>query len=193
MSSPFNPGAIALGAGMLYEGPLGTALPTDHTTALNAAFLPIGYTDDGSSFSWNISNEPVPVAESLYPATHRTTSVEGTVTFAMAEDTIKNWQRALNGGTVTAYGVAPNDGLKYTPPNPGEEVRRIVVWESEDKLRRIVFKKLFQGGSVEAVRRPGATKTTLPVEFRIEQPTDGSAPFEIFYAAAYSGGATATA
>lgn len=192
MTSPFNPSAVSLGAGMLYEGPLGTTLPTNHDSSLDAAFKPIGYTEEGSAFSWSITNEPVPVAESLYPVSHKTTSVEGSVTFAMAEDTIRNWQRALNGGTVTAYGVAPNDGLKYTPPAPGQEVRRIIVWESEDKKRRITFKQLFQGGSVEAVRRPGATKTTLPVEFRIEQPSDGSLPFEIFYAAAYSGGATAT-
>jgi hypothetical protein len=192
MSSPFNPGAISLGAGRLYDGPLGTATPVDHSTALDPALTPIGYTEDGSAFSWNVSNDPVPVAESLFPVAHKTTSVEGTVTFAMAEDTIKNWQRALNGGTVTPYGTGPTAGLKFTPPNPGQEVRRLLVWESEDKLRRIVFKQLFQGGSVEAVRRPGATKTTLPVEFRIEQPADGSEPFEIYYAEVYSGGATAT-
>ena len=188
-----NAGNLSLGPGLLYEGPLGTTTPTDHTTALDPALLPIGYTEEGSAFSWNSTNEGVPVAESVYPATHRTTSVEGTLTFAMAEDTIKNWQRALNGGTVTAYGVAPNAGFKFTPPKPGEEVRRVFVWESEDKKRRMVFKQLFQGGSVEAVRRPGATKTTLPVEFRVEQPEDGSDPFEIYYAEVYSGGATATA
>lgn len=185
-----NAGNISLGPGLLYDGPLGTTTPADHSTPLDAAFIPIGYTEEGSSFSWNNSNEAVPVAESLFPAAYRTTSVEGTLTFAMAEDTIKNWQRALNGGTVTAYGTGPTAGVKFTPPQPGAEVRRIIVWESDDKKRRMVFKQLFQGGSVEAVRRPGATKTTLPVEFRVEQPVDGSEPFEIYYATEFSGGAT---
>ena len=185
-----NPGALSLGPGLLYYAPLGTALPTDHTTALNAAFLEIGYTDEGSELSFEVSFEAVEVAESLDPVLYRTTGRNGGVTFAMAENTARNLTLAFNGGTVTSYGLAPADGFKYVPPEPGEEIRRILVWESEDGQERWVYPKVFQGGSVTMSRRKGATKTTIPVEFRLERPTNGGAPFEAFYADARSGGVT---
>ena len=287
-----NPSALSLGPGLLYYAPLGTALPTDHTTALNAAFLEIGYTDEGSELSFEVSSEPVEVAESLDPVLYRTTGRNGGVTFAMAENTARNLTLAFNGGTVTAYGAAGTDevqtwtisgtptggtftpeiagysaipsqaynvstanlatalttaigatvtvtgtagssyvvtfpashgdvplatfvtaftggttpsisatettkgvrsvadGFSYEPPEPGQEVRRILVWQSEDGQERWVYPQVFQGGSVTMSRRKGATKTTIPVEFRLERPTDGGAPFQAFYAAARSGGVT---
>lgn len=185
-----NAGALSLGPGWLYYAPLGTALPTDHTTALAAAYLEIGYTEEGSELSFEISSEAVEVAESLDPVMYRSTARNGGLTFAMAENTVRNLTLAFNGGTVTSYGVAPADGFKYVPPEPDEVVRRILVWESEDKLERWVYPQVFQGGSVAMARRKGATKTTLPVEFRLERPAAGGSPFEAFYAASRGGGVT---
>lgn len=38
--------------GYIFSAPVGTALPTDYSTALNAAFVNLGYvTDDGATFS----------------------------------------------------------------------------------------------------------------------------------------------
>lgn len=191
MTGPvFQPSAISLGPGLLYDAPLGTALPADHVAPLAAAYKPIGYTSEGSEFSYEISTDPVEVAESLDPVLYASTGRNGTVAFAMAQNTVLNLTRSFNGGTVTATGTGATAGFKYVPPEPGQEVRRVLVWDAEDKQERWVFPQVFQGGSVQIARRKGSDKATLPVEFRLERPAAGGPPFQAFYASARSGGVT---
>ena len=189
-TSTFNPAAISLGPGVLHDAPLGSTIPTDITTALDEAFLPIGYTNEGSEVSFEVSSDPVEVAESFDPVRYATTSRNGSVTFAMAENTVQNLERAFNGGSVTVTGTAPNEVYKYEPPEPGAEIRRILVWTSEDGQERWVFHQVFQGGAVTISRRKGAEKATLPVQFRMERPVAGGAPFTAYYAGARSGDIT---
>lgn len=184
-----NAAALSLGPGWLYWAPLGTALPIDRTTALDAAYQRIGYTDEGSELSFEISSESVEVAEELDPVFTRTTGRNGSLTFAMAENTVRNLTLAFNGGTVASVGTGD---FSYEPPEPGQEVRRILVWESEDAQERWVYPQVFQAGSVTMSRRKGATKTTIPAQFKLEKPAAGGAPFKAFYAGERSGGATAT-
>lgn len=180
-----NAAALSLGVGSLWWAPLGTPLPEDLADAKNAAFQRIGYTEEGSEFAYELSSDPVEVAESLDPVFYRTTGRNGTVTFAMAENTVRNLTLAFNGGEVkrTAGG-----NISYTPPEPGTEVRRTLVFESEDGQERWVFPQVFQGGSVSMARRKGADKVTIPAEFRLEKPALGGAPFKAFYADAREGG-----
>ncbi|MBP2323353.1 hypothetical protein JOF56_003738 [Kibdelosporangium banguiense] len=189
MTSPGNAGALSLGPGRLYYAPLGTALPTDLGTTLDAAFKPIGYTEEGSEFSYELSSDPVEVAESLDPVFYRTTGRNGTVTFAMAENTVRNLTLAFNGGTVTR---TAGGNVSYEPPEPGTEVRRVLVFDSEDREERWVFPQVFQGGSVSMARRKGADKVTIPAEFRLEKPALGGAPFKAFYADDRDGGSGVT-
>lgn len=190
-NAPINAEAISLGPGALSYAPLGTALPTDHSTPLDPAFKPIGSTEEGSEFSYEITSDAVTVAESLDPLFHKTTGRSGTVSFAMAEDTVRNLTLAFNGGTVEAYGTGPTAGFSYEPPEPGQEKALILVWDSEDGEERFIWKQVTQGGSVTLARKTGADKTTLPVEFRIERPAAGGAPWKAFYADARSGGVVA--
>jgi hypothetical protein len=180
---------ISLGPGKLWFARPGVALPTDIGTTLDSAFEPIGYTEEGSELSYELSSEPVEVAESLEPVFYRTVGRSGTVTFAMAENTARNLTIAFNGGRVvkTASGAT-----KYTPPEPGEEKRGVLVWDSEDGEERWVYPQAFQGGSVTIARRKGTDKATLPVEFRLEKPATGGAPFEAYYKAARDGESGAT-
>ena len=187
MSSPFNPGALAMGPGTLYDATLGVDLPDDLATPLSPTdFNPIGYTEEGSELSFEIPTEAVEVAESLDAVAYRSTARNGSVTFAMAEITVRNLVRSFNGGTVEMVGEV----LKYTPPEPGDEIRRILVWESEDGQERWVYPQVFQGGSVTMARRKGATKTTLPTQFRLEKPVTGDPIFIAYLAQARSGGLT---
>ncbi len=186
MTAPVgNSGALSLGVGRLWVAPLGTTLPVDLKTALDPAFSPVGYTEEGSEFSYEISSEAVEVAESLDPVFYRTTGRSGTVTFAMAENTVRNLTLAFNGGVVTR---TPSGAISYTPPEPGTEVRRVLVFDSEDGEERWIFKQVFQGGSVTMARRKGAEKSSIPVEFRLEKPALGGAPFEAIYADERDGG-----
>ena len=180
-----NSGALSLGVGTLHYAPLGSTLPTDLSTALDTAFKAIGYTDEGSEFSYEISSDPVEVAESLDPVFYKTTGRNGSVSFAMAENTARNLTLAFNGGTVTK---TTSGATKYEPPEPGTEVRRTLVFTSEDGQERWVFPQVFQGASVSLARRKGADKTVISVEFRLEKPALGGAPFTAYYAAVRDGG-----
>ena len=191
-NATINSEALSLGPGRLFYAPLGTTLPANHDTPLAVTFLEIGSTDEGSEFSYEITSDPVEVAESLDPLFHKTTGREGTVTFAMAENTTRNLSIAFNGGIVAAYGTGPTAGFSYTPPEPGLEKSVILVFESEDGEERWVWKQVTQGGSVALSRKKGADKTLIPVEFRIERPAAGGSPWIAFYAAVRSGGAVAT-
>ena len=128
-------------------------------TIWTPAFKSIGYTEEGSEFSYEMSSDPVEVAESLDPVFYRTTGRNGGLTFAMAENTVRNLTLAFNGGTVTR---TTSGAVKYSPPEPGTEVRRILVWESEDGEERWVYPQVFQGGSVSMARRKGADEGDHP-------------------------------
>ena len=183
MGTPSN---ISLGPGRLYTAPLGTPLPTalvPPTAEPPGPWSTIGYTQEGSSFSYEFSSEDVEVAESLDPLASRTTSRTGSVTFSMAENTVRNLALAFNGGTVsTAAGV-----IAYEPPEPGTERRQMLVFISEDGLELWIFRQVFQSGSVSMDRRKGADKTLIPVEFALEKPSSGGSPFKALYAADRSG------
>lgn len=186
MTAPVgNAAALSLGVGRLYYAPIGTALPTDLASTLDAAFKPIGYTEEGSEFSYELSSEPVEVAESLDPVFYRTTGRNGSVTFAMAENTVRNLTLAFNGGTVTR---TTGGNIAYEPPEPGTEVRRVLVFDSEDGQERWIFPQVFQGGSISMARRKGNGKVTIPAQFRLEKPALGGAPFKAIYADDREGG-----
>lgn len=185
-----TPASISLGPGKLSWAPLGTAYPTDHSTALIAAYAEIGSTEAGSTISYEITADPVSVAESLDPLFYRTTGRKGSVSFAMSENTTRNLTLAFNGGTVASYGTGGTAGFRYEPPAPGTEKSIILVWESEDGQERWLFKRVHQGGAVAMSRKNGADKATLPVEFQMEAPATGQ-PWSAFYANARSGGAVA--
>lgn len=186
MTSPVgNAGALSLGPGKLSWAPIGTPLPASLTSPLDAAFDTIGYTEEGSEFSYEVSADAVEVAESLDPIFYKTTGRNGTLSFAMAENTVRNLTISFNGGLVERMA---DGSVKYSPPEPGTEVRRVIVFESEDGQERWVFPQVFQGGTVSMARRKGADKVTLPVEFRLEKPALGGPPFFPFYADERDGG-----
>jgi len=182
-----DPKTISLGPGLLYWAPAGTADPTTAVTGsiisdtLPVAWKQIGYTENGSEFSYELSSDDVVVAEVLDAISHKTTGRSGSVAFEMAEVTVKNLVLALNGGTVTNTGTGATALWTYEPPNIGSEVRVALIWQSEDNTERWIFRQVFQTGSVTVGRRRGADKATVPVTFSLEVPT-GARPFKVWMA-----------
>lgn len=174
-----NPGALALGPGSLYIAVLGTpeVVNNDLTTAwatVSANWIALGYTAEGSTFNYSVDTENVEVAEELDPVAVALTSREMNVDFALAQITAKNLKTALNGGTITAGSGA----VTFEPPALGEEVRTMLGWESEDHTERWIYRKCLQVGGMEISRAKGAAKATIGCSFKLEKPTDGSAPFK---------------
>ncbi|MET8866536.1 hypothetical protein ABZW11_26660 [Nonomuraea sp. NPDC004580] len=168
-----NPANLALGPGSLYAAVLGTTEPTDLTTpweTVSAAWIPLGYTEEGSTFNYSVDSENVEVAEELDPVAVALTSRELSLSFALAEITAANLKLALNGGTITSgAGI-----VTFEPPDLGEEVRMMLGWESEDHTERWVYRKCLQVGSMEMSRAKGAAKATISCEFRLERPADAT-------------------
>jgi hypothetical protein len=173
MTTRGNPAALALGPGKLYIGPLGTTEPADLTTdwaSVSAAWVLLGYTDTGSEFKYALATDPVEVAEELDPISNQTTGRTSTVTFALAEITATNLQRAMNGGTITSgSGI-----VTFEPPDLGTEVRTMLGFESEDATERWVYRQCYQTGDSTITRAKGAAKATISCEFTLEKPATGA-------------------
>lgn len=169
---------VTLGPGRLYVAPIGTAEPTSASAAMPSAWRAIGYTDQGTAFTTETTSEPVEVAEELDPVRYVNTRRLSAVAFAMAETTRANLALALNDGA-----DADNDGTAYEPPDSGDEVRIMIVWDSDETPgadnRRWIFRQAYQSGQVEIARRKAPAKSLLAVNFRLEKP-DGEAPFKVF-------------
>lgn len=169
-----DPTKIRVGPGILYIAPVGSTEPVDLTTAWAAAWVPLGYTEEGHAFSASPSFEPVEVAEEIDPIRYEPTGREMGVEFAAAEMTALNLSRAMNGGTVTTgTGI-----VTFEPPTPGFEVRVALGWESVDKKERWVWRRCLQTGDVEIARRKAPDKATIPMSFMLEIVAGGAKPFK---------------
>ena len=169
MGTPTN---VRVGPGTLYIAALGSTEPTDLATAWDADFVELGYTTEGSTFTFENTFEPVPVEEELDPIANLQTARDIRVAFSAAELTARNLQIALNGGTITAgTGI-----VTFEPPAAGDYTEVMIGWEADDGLERWVFRKCVQVGSTEITRRKAPNIAALPMEFSVLKPT-GDAPF----------------
>jgi hypothetical protein len=174
-----NKGQLALGPGQLLIGPLGSLEPVDLVTPWDAAWTRLGYTKEGSQITYELSTAAVEVAEEIDPIHIAINGRTIKVAFAVVEHTATNLRRALNGGTITAgSGI-----VTFEPHDPGEELRVMLGYESEDGTERWVFRECLQGGNVQMDRKKGAEHVQLPHEFTLAKPAWNVKPFKAILAA----------
>jgi hypothetical protein len=175
-----TPGQVALGPGYLKIAILGTEEPVDLVTpwaTVSPNWIDLGYTDDGSEFTYKPNVDKVEVAEELDPISYAITGRDLAVKFALAQIAATNLKRALNGGTITTgTGI-----VTFEPPDLGTEVRTMIGWESEDHTERWVYRQCFQQGEISITRKKGSDKATIPCEFTLEKPPT-AAPFKAIFA-----------
>lgn len=176
-----NPLSVRVGPGVLRIAPLGTAEPTDLTTAWDAAWVELGYTEEGSNFVFDNTFEDVNVAEEYEPIDILQTARSIAVNFTAAELTATNLQRAFNGGDVTtALGE-----VTFEPPEAGDYTPVMLGWESDDAMERWVFRRCIQVGSVDIGRKKAPAKAAVPMSFRATKPA-GAKPFMFIHDADYT-------
>jgi hypothetical protein len=171
----FNAAAVRFGKpGKLRIAPLGTTEPTDTTSAWPAGWIPLGYTDEGSVFNYEISTDNVEVAEELDILARVTTGRDASVEFALAEITKRNLNIAFNGGIIVGDGLA----WEFEPPDLGSETRVMLGWDAGFNVAtndlRMIFRQCLQGGSIGLENRKGATKSTISANFQLEKPASGA-------------------
>jgi hypothetical protein len=176
--------------GYLFWAPLGSTEPTNtvlaskFTDAWPVAWIPLGATEDGSTFAYSSNVEAIHVAEFFDPIKYATTERSGSFAFNLADYTLSNLKRAMNGGTLTLVSGTGATALNsFTPPAPGSEVRAMIGWESLDGTTRIVCYQTLQGGNVEMAFKKAPAIALIPTEFNFEVPSSGT-PFKIYTAGA---------
>lgn len=180
MAAGGTAGNVDLGPGRLWVAPLGTTEPTSASTALDAAFWAIGYTEDGTEIQTNITNEAVTVAEELDPVSNEITGRETQLAVQMAEMTRKRLYLALGGGAGLVDNANP-----LTPPAPAAVVPVILVWDSEETAtgnnqnRRYIFHSCTPSGTITTARRKAPQKALLSVTFKCAITTAAGAPFTV--------------
>lgn len=180
MSAAGNSDNISLGAGRLWVAPIGTAEPTSASSALDAAFRAVGYTEDGTTVTIELSNEEIEVAEEYDPVLYVMAKRKIMLKAQLAEATRRNLALTVGGLANDA-----NDATAYTPPDPGAEVPFIVVWDSEETALgnadniRWLFHQCKSGGTIETKRNKAPNKALLPVELNVEKPAS-TPPFKVF-------------
>lgn len=171
----FNAAAVRFGKpGKLFIAALGTSEPTTVTAAWPTGWVPLGYTDEGSAFNYEISTDNVEVAEELDILARVTTGRDASVEFALAEITYRNLTIAFNGGIVVGDGLT----WSFEPPDLGNETRVMIGWDAMPTVgandMRIIFRQCLQGGSLGLENRKGATKATISANFQLEKPASGA-------------------
>lgn len=187
--------AILTDPGMLWIAALGTAAPANtvaggvFTDDPAAAFIPLGPTEDGSKFSYETKVEAIKVAEFFDPIRWATTERSGNISFNLASFTLSNYMRALNGGiaalTATS-GTGATSLYTFEPPDPGNEVRSMILWESTDRTLRLLLRQTIQSGTVESAFKKAPAYATIPCTFNMEVPAVGK-PFTMWGAGASRG------
>jgi hypothetical protein len=172
--------------GFLWVAPLATAEPTNtvagsvFTDSIPVAWIPLGATTDGSTFSYSSTVEPIRVAELFDPVKYVTTERGGNLAFNLANWSLSNYNRALNGGVAALTAVSGTGATTLTkiePPSPGTETRCMVLWESTDSTVRLLLRQALQGGEISSAFQKAPSIASIPCTYNMEIPTGGTSPW----------------
>jgi hypothetical protein len=181
---------LMLDPGFLWYAPALTAFPalggtgsgSQFTDAPSVTFYEIGATDAGYNFKYAQTIVAIEVAEFADPVKWRTTGRQGSMSFVLADYTLKNLQRAMNGGTLsTASGSGATLVSKWVPPAVGTETRAALLWQSLDATMRIFMYQTVQVNEMSSMFKKAPDIATIPCEFRFEIDASGNI-FEVYTA-----------
>lgn len=164
--------------GRLYYAALGTTEPTDASTALPSAWKVVGYTDAGTTFSFNYTTEDINVAEEVYPVLTAQTAADGLISFEMSESTRKRLALAFGAGAAEVDSAA-----SFEPPDLGLQVSVMFVWDLLDTASalnvRWLFRKCYPAGAIEIRSQKAPNVRLVPVSMKLLKP-DAAAVFKVF-------------
>lgn len=167
---------LIAGSGQVYVAPVGTALPVGPTSALNAAFVGLGYhTEDGVSTSAPVNVVEHPAWQSKFPIRREVDTREFIVTFALLQWNEETTKLAFGGGSVESV----TGGYRFNPPQSDESIdERSLIVDVDDGSERVRI--VVPRGSVTEGVDSSLTRnamSALPVSFKALQPEDGAAPW----------------
>jgi len=151
------------GSGEIYLAPVGTAMPAAETTALNAAFLGLGYTtEDGVSIQPSTEMNEVRSWQSAYATDRRVNTRALTVSATMQQLNSVIFKATFGGGSF-ALGTGT---YTYTPPAEAfiDYYAMIVHWADGADLTRLLVPKVLvsEPGALQLQR---ATPSSIQLTF----------------------------
>ncbi|AGL19500.1 hypothetical protein [Actinoplanes sp. N902-109] len=177
--------------GFLFSADLASSLPAMVAAGSNynddiwpVAWKPWGATEDGSQFSYEMTVEPITVAELFNAIEYAPTGVTTSLAFASTDFTLNNLARSMNAPSSnisTVSGSAATLSSKLSPPTPSQIKYRMIGWESLDHTLRFVGYQCLQGGQIQASFQKAPNKAAIAMTWNITQPAIGD-PFN-FWAA----------
>jgi hypothetical protein len=174
--------------GAMFSAPVGSALPANtvsgsvFTDSWVSPWVPMGATEDGYDFTYDIKTEMITVAEFFDPIKWATTERSGNFAFTVVDWTLTRVSQVMNGGTLAIVsGTGATQLNQFTPPAAGAETRRMLGWESLDHTVRIIAYQCINSGSIKSSFKKAPAKAGLACQFNFEIPSSGK-PFDIFSA-----------
>ena len=164
-----NAGEVQIGPGAIYVAPIGTAEPVSASGALDPAFKQIGYTEDGNTFTYEITVAEIDVAELFDPISYATTKRAASIAFQMAQVSATNLNLSLNNGAATTVA-----GKGIAPPAVGSELRVMIVFDGQNGSRW-TYRRCLQSTALKIDHKKAPDKSLLPVQFNLEIPVAASA------------------
>lgn len=175
--------------GQVYIAPVGTALPITPTTALNAAFVGLGYlTTDGVSVSVTPEVRDTMSWQSAQATRRDLISQEVNASFVLQQFNEDTLPFAFGGGSVVLVSAG---NYKYELPTSGTLDEKCLIVDAIDGAiaQRIIIPR---GNVTDAVETnfQRESESQLPISFKGLQPADGSSTFRFLSndAAAYAVG-----
>jgi hypothetical protein len=162
------------GTGQVYVAPVGTALPANESSALNSAFVGLGYhSEDGVSVNQSIEIIRLGAWQSKKDIRRLRDAETFRITFNLLQWNENNVPLAFGGGTVSDLGGSK---YKYSPPASSEALaEKAMVCDVQDGTEILRF-VIPRGSVVEAVESQFARNAfgQLPVAFEDMEPDDGT-------------------
>ena len=167
--------------GILLWAPVLTALPANTVvgsvftdTFASGGWVQWGATEAGSTWSYETNVEALVVAEFLDPISYRATGRTGSFEFNLANFTLSNLAKALNGSAPTVVSGSGTTQLNRVRPTAlGSEVRCMIGWESLDGTTRIVCYQTLISGAIAPQFQKAPAYATIPVHANFEVTTGG--------------------
>lgn len=174
--------SVKLGAGSLFYAPLASAEPVAVTGAWPSAWTPLGYTEQGSTFSYQVTTASVTPEEEFDPVLNYITGRTTTMAFNLLESTAQNLAVALNLAGQTT-GTNPDGSIYLEPPDPGSESRIMIGWGADleagapsgvnPAYGRIIIRQALQTGNLQVTHRKAPNAASYSCTFTGEKPATG--------------------
>lgn len=160
--------------GSIAVAPELTTEPTNEASALNAAFVEVGYvSEDGVRFNTSPNVTDIGAWQTAYPLRSETETRTGAIAFTMRQWNADNFKVAFGGGEIE---VVSAGHYKYTPPTGNPAVRIVAVTWTDTHTYRLVVPRAQITDAVEVPLRRAAA-ADLPVTFRVLGPAAGGDPW----------------